>query len=50
MVPTYQFFMFPLKPNPMDESKPLHMYNNSALTNGNAYQVCLILTLAEPSF
>jgi len=39
MVPTYQFFMFPLHPDPTDDTKPLHMYNNSALTNGNAYQV-----------
>lgn len=39
MVPTYQFFMFPLNPDPTRGDRPLHMYNNSALTNGNAYQV-----------
>merc|ERR1712216_303776 len=39
MVATYQFFMFPLHPDPTDPLKPLHMYNNSALTNGNSYQV-----------
>merc|ERR1719506_24826 len=31
--------MFPLKPDPTRDDRPLHMYNNSALTNGNAYQV-----------
>ena len=39
MVATYQFFMFPLNPDPTLADRPLHMYNNSALTNGNAYQV-----------
>merc|ERR1719502_119958 len=39
MVPTYELFEFPLRPDPTDASKPKHMYDNSALTNGNAYQV-----------
>lgn len=39
MVATYQKFIFPLHPDPTDDSKPLHMYNNSALTSGNKYQV-----------
>lgn len=39
MVPIYQLFKFPLKPDPTDPTKPKHMYDNSALTNGNSYQV-----------
>lgn len=39
MVPSYQLFMIPLNPDPTLEDRPLHMYNNSALTSGNSYQV-----------
>eukprot|EP00756_Hemistasia_phaeocysticola_P012165 Hpha_TRINITY_DN15176_c0_g22::TRINITY_DN15176_c0_g22_i1::g.127836::m.127836 len=39
MVPVYQKFEFPLKPDPTDASKPLHMYANTALKSGNTYQV-----------
>eukprot|EP01062_Namystynia_karyoxenos_P015672 TRINITY_DN156_c0_g2_i4.p2 TRINITY_DN156_c0_g2~~TRINITY_DN156_c0_g2_i4.p2 ORF type:complete len:399 (+),score=115.75 TRINITY_DN156_c0_g2_i4:74-1198(+) len=39
LVPTYQHFIFPLKPDPTDARKPLHMYDNSALQTGNTYQV-----------
>lgn len=39
LVPAYQLFKFPLNPNPVLDSMPIHMYENTALTNGNSYQV-----------
>ena len=39
LTPVYQRFEFPVNPDPTSPSKPLHMYNNSALKTGNTYQV-----------
>jgi hypothetical protein len=39
LVPYYQLFKFPLNPDPTSSTKPMHMYNNTALTTGNGYQV-----------
>jgi hypothetical protein len=39
LVPTLQIFKFPANPNPLLDSMPIHMYANTALTNGNSYQV-----------
>eukprot|EP00755_Sulcionema_specki_P035290 Sspe_Gene.104612::Locus_81227_Transcript_4_5_Confidence_0.583_Length_1223::g.104612::m.104612 len=39
MVPIYQRFEFPLRPDPTSDEKPLHMYEHTALKNGNSYQV-----------
>ena len=39
LFPTYQYFEFPLYPDPTKEDLPLHMYNNNCLKNGNSYQV-----------
>lgn len=39
MVPVYQLFNFPNSPDPTDASKPKHLYDDSALTNGNTFQV-----------
>jgi len=39
IVPSYQYFEFPLYPDPTSREAPIHMYNNSALKTGNTYQV-----------
>lgn len=39
MAVTYQLFEFPLHPDPTNASKPVHMYDNNCLKNGNTYQV-----------
>lgn len=39
LVPYYQKFVFPLRPDPTLADRPKHMYNNSALTTGNSFQV-----------
>jgi len=39
LVPVYQRFEFPLRPDPTNSSKPIHMYNNTVLKTGNTYQV-----------
>ena len=39
LVPFYQLFKFPLNPDPTEATKPKHMYDNAALTDGNNYQV-----------
>lgn len=39
LVPAYQVFKFPLNPNPVLDARPIHMYENTALQNGNSYQV-----------
>lgn len=39
MVTQYQLFKFPLNPDPTSSSKPKHMYDDTALTVGNTYQV-----------
>lgn len=39
LVPVYQLFRFPLDPDPTRPDRPLHMYNNTALSTGNSYQV-----------
>ncbi|KAJ1454640.1 hypothetical protein M885DRAFT_521580 [Pelagophyceae sp. CCMP2097] len=38
LVPIYQYFEFPVSPDPTAGS-PKHMYDNAALRNGHAYQV-----------
>ena len=35
----YQYFEFPLNPDPTVNDGPKHMYDNSALKSGNGYQV-----------
>ena len=39
LVPSHQLFKFPLHPNPLLDSRPIHMYASTALTSGNTYQV-----------
>ena len=39
LVPAFQYFRFPLHPDPTEASKPRHMYDNDALKTGNTYQV-----------
>ena len=39
LTPTYQYFEFPLNPDPTKEDLPLHMYDNNCLKSGNSYQV-----------
>ena len=39
LVPSHQLFKFPANPNPVLDARPIHMYENTALTNGNSYQV-----------
>ena len=41
LVPSYQYFEFPLHPDPTKDDLPKHMYDNSCLKNGNTYQVIL---------
>lgn len=35
----YQYFQFPLHPDPTSDDKPAHMYDNCALKTGETYQV-----------
>ena len=39
LTPAYQYFEFPLHPDPTRNDLPRHMYDNQCLKNGNAYQV-----------
>ena len=39
LAPAYQYFEFPLYPDPTKEDLPRHMYDNHCLKNGNSYQV-----------
>ena len=43
LAPAYQYFEFPLHPDPTQNDLPKHMYDNDCLKNGNAYQVSKIV-------